>query len=106
MQFYNKEDPNDARAQGLTGSLVAYFVIMIAIMFIFTFAIFVYAQKKKNCKDAGLTSTTVVKDPIRRQDREREARESMTSNPGDVNPKVRHTTESRTLETFPNLLHW
>lgn len=50
MHYYN--DAEEPQAQGLTGTLLAYFAIMLVIMFIFSFAIIVYALHKRNAMRA------------------------------------------------------
>ncbi|KAL3213209.1 hypothetical protein MRX96_035555 [Rhipicephalus microplus] len=106
MQYYNKEQPDDVRASGLTGTLVAYFAIMIVIMFIFSFAIFVYARKKRNCEELGLTSRALVD----RDERQATVGGSFQVPPPTksdyATPEAGRTTGSEVLETFANLDHW
>nr|XP_054929498.1 uncharacterized protein LOC129386136 [Dermacentor andersoni] len=106
MQYYNKDEPNDVRTHGLSSTLVAYLVIMVAIMFIFSFAIFVYAQKKRNCREHGLSSRT-LEDVDERQVTVYESDQvTPTPKPGYVATASRRTTESGVLDTFANLAQW
>ncbi|KAL1433148.1 hypothetical protein MTO96_002110 [Rhipicephalus appendiculatus] len=106
MQYYNKETPEDVRARGLTGTLIAYFVIMIVIMFIFSFSIFVYARKKKNCEELGLSSRA-LEDKDNRQATVGESFQVPPTPRSDyVTPEAGRTTENGVLQTFANLDHW
>ncbi|XP_077559155.1 uncharacterized protein LOC144174364 [Haemaphysalis longicornis] len=107
MQYYNKEAANE-RVHGGKGTLVAYFVIMIAVMGIFTFAIIVYSRHKKkkqdtlssSTRDAGHHRVATEDTPTTRKTAYFAPRK------GQVTAQDETTTEGRKLETFANLPSW
>ncbi|KAM7290985.1 hypothetical protein ISCGN_027561 [Ixodes scapularis] len=63
MHYYNDEKENDHGGRGLTGALVVKFIIMLAIMFIFFFAIIAYAmhKKKQPTDNSNVTNASPVR---------------------------------------------